>query len=355
MNDKVYILVLNYNGWQHTIECLESLLKSSYTNRQIVVLDNNSSDNSVEYVRSWAEGRLKVLVSADIPLRKLSLPTFDQKIPYVYYGRHEAEEGGDSAVEDSLTQEILQTMRCCVYPLVIIQTEGNLGFAGGNNVGIRYALNKGDADYIWLINNDTVVRNDTLTHLVEKAKESAITGAVGSVHLDYFCPDIIQTIGGSIILKYLGITKSISKDEAYTMQIIETPDQKKLDFISGCSLLVSKKTVSMAGMLDDNYFLYWEDADWSERIKRNGFILTYSIKSVVYHKKSKSSSLYLSSYFSTLNCFKFYSQYYPSLLPLIFTNRLLFVALVGCKNKSISYINGSLRAYVDFMKALLIG
>lgn len=357
INDKVYILVLNYNGWQHTVECLESLLKLRYTNRQIVVLDNNSSDNSVEYVRSWAEGKLNVWVSEDKPLRKLSLPTFNHALPYVYYGRHEAERGGNAAAEKTMEQAATrQTMEHCVFPLVIVQTGGNLGFAGGNNVGIRYALNKGDADYIWLINNDTVVRDDTLTHLVEKTKESAKTGAVGSVHLDYVRPDIVQTIGGSVNLKYFGITKSVSKDEAYSTQLIEAPDTaRKVDFISGCSLLISKEVVTRVGLLDDNYFVYWEDADWSERIKRNGFILTYSMKSVVYHKKSQSSSFYVSSYYSTLNCFRFYRRYYTSLLPLIFINRLLFVVLVGCKNRSAGYVKGSLRAYVDFIRTIFQG
>lgn len=347
-NNKVYIIVLNYNGWADTIECLESLLKINYPDCQIVVVDNNSSDNSCEYFRSWAEGNLNVWVRDNNPLRQHLQPVRNYAVPYVEFRRQDVEKGGTQNTETSGRPGHGESFP---RPLIIIRTECNLGFAGGNNVGIRYALNKGDCDYIWLINNDTVVEEYTLTHLVEKAKESPNSGAVGSVHLDYVSPDTIQTLGGGRLIKYLGITRNTFPKRSYT-ELLKHPSTKKpeIDFVSGCSMLVSKEVLSNVGLLDEEYFVYWEDADWSERIKRHGFLLTSCLKSKVFHKISQSSSIHTSSYFSTLNCFRFYRKNYPALVPIIFFTRLIFIFAIGLKHRNIRYVKGALRAYAASIK-----
>jgi len=91
---KIYIILLNYNGWADTIECLESVLKNDYPNYQVIVLDNNSPNNSMEYIKAWAEGRLDVWVNQDHPLRKLSYPPVSKPIPYVYYTHEKVSKGG---------------------------------------------------------------------------------------------------------------------------------------------------------------------------------------------------------------------------------------------------------------------
>ena len=89
---KVYILILNYNGWADTIECLESVLKSDCPNYQVIIIDNNSSDNSIEYIKAWAEENLDIWVSPDNILRRLSYPPVKKPLPYVYYSKEEAEK-----------------------------------------------------------------------------------------------------------------------------------------------------------------------------------------------------------------------------------------------------------------------
>jgi len=89
---KVYIILLNYNGWVDKIECLESVLRNDYPNYQVIVVDNNSPNNSMEYLKAWAEGKLNVLVIPDNPLRNLSFPPVPKPIPYVNYTREEAEK-----------------------------------------------------------------------------------------------------------------------------------------------------------------------------------------------------------------------------------------------------------------------
>ncbi len=87
MNPKVYIIILNYNGWADTIECLESVLRNDYPNYQVIVVDNNSPNNSMEYIKAWAEGKLDVWVNPNNPLRKLSSPPVSKSIPYVFIQR----------------------------------------------------------------------------------------------------------------------------------------------------------------------------------------------------------------------------------------------------------------------------
>ena len=149
---RVYIVLLNWNGWGDTIECLESLFRLRYPDYRVVVCDNGSEDGSIDRIRDWAEGRLDVWVPPRVEARSLSTPPVEKPIPYSEYGQA-AEAGGRSGVD---------------APLVLIRTGGNLGFAGGTNVGLRYGLAKGDLDYAWILNNDTVSRSDALGHLVRR-------------------------------------------------------------------------------------------------------------------------------------------------------------------------------------------
>ena len=93
MNPKVSIIILNWNGWQDTIECLESLQRITYPNYQVVVIDNDSANNSMEYIKKWAEGKLDVWVKPDNPLRHLSFPPVKKSIPYLFYNRKETIKG----------------------------------------------------------------------------------------------------------------------------------------------------------------------------------------------------------------------------------------------------------------------
>ncbi len=130
MNPKVYIILLNYNGWTDTIECLESVLRNDYPNYQVIVVDNNSPNNSIEYIKTWAEGKLDVWVNPNNPLRKLSFPPAPKPIPYVFYTREEAEKGGNLKLEENLKENIPDSITTA-YPLIFIQTGYNGGFTFG--------------------------------------------------------------------------------------------------------------------------------------------------------------------------------------------------------------------------------
>ncbi|BAT71069.1 glycosyl transferase, group 2 [Thermosulfidibacter takaii ABI70S6] len=276
MNPKIYIIILNYNSWADTIECLESVLRNDYPNYQVVVVDNNSINNSMEYIKAWTEGKIDVWVKSDHPLRHLSFPPVEKTIPYVYYTREEAEKGGNPELEKKLMGNIPESVST-KYPLVFIQTGHNGGFAFGNNVGIKYALARDDFEYIWLLNNDTVIERNSLSSLVCYASENDL-GISGSVLMYYDVPRKVQAYGGTTN-KFLGIVKHIK-----SINDIE----KKLDHIVGASFLINKKVIQKIGLLPEEYFLYLEETDYCFNARNHGFKLGIAIDSVVYHKEGSS-------------------------------------------------------------------
>jgi GT2 family glycosyltransferase len=219
----VYIVILNFNGWQDTLECLASLKQLAYPRFQTVVVDNASSNNSEEMIRQH-------------------------------------------------------------YPTItLIQSGKNLGFAGGNNLGIRYALEK-QADYIWLLNNDTVVETRALTHLVQRMQAKPLAGMCGSTLRYYDRREVVQVLGGATYNRWLGIQKPIGEGES--ANVIHNSDEieAQLDYVIGASLLVSRSFIEKIGYLNEDYFLYYEEIDWATRA-RGQFTLTYAPQSIVYHKE----------------------------------------------------------------------
>lgn len=221
--NQVHILILNYNGWKDTIECVDSCLKLRYCNAKIIIVDNDSSDGSEAILRE-------------------------------------------------------------AFPDVeLIQTGGNLGYAGGNNVGIRHALANG-ADYVWLLNNDTKVDPAALDEMLEVAQDDGTVGMVGPKILLYSRPDHLNCVGSTINLltgqpSLIGLGE---KDDG------RFDDIREMDTLSGCSLLVRRELIDSVGLLDDRFFLFYEETDWILRAKRAGYRMLYAPKARIWHKVSAS-------------------------------------------------------------------
>lgn len=231
---KVYIILLNYNGWQDTIECLESVIKNDYPNYQVIVVDNNSPNNSMEHLKSWSEGKLDVWVNPHNPLGSLSFPPVQKPIPYVYYTREDAEKGGNLTLEENLKEKISENITT-KYPIVFIQSGDNLGFAGGNNVGIRYALAKDDFDSVILLNNDTVIKKDTISNLVNarmKLNEKAIYG--GRIY--YYSESNKIWYDGGKFNEWTGSSNHINMGKLKS-EIKEDYLIKEVNFITFCYVL----------------------------------------------------------------------------------------------------------------------
>lgn len=231
MNKKVYIIVLNWNGKEDTLDCLASLRSTDYENYQTVLVDNGSEDDSVRAVK--------------------------EKFPEVE----------------------------------VVETGKNLGFAGGNNVGIEYAMKAG-ADYVFLINNDTTVHPDYLKELVAVAESDPKIGAAGSKIYYHSEPERIWFAGGTV--NWLcNKGEHIGLNEVDKGQYDEI---KEVGYLTGCALLVKREVIEKIGVLEDDYFLYYEDTDFSLRVHNAGYKTVYVPKSKIYHKVSRSTKPGSASY-----------------------------------------------------------
>lgn len=235
---QVAIIILNWNGLQDTLECLESVNRASFKHLipQIYVVDNGSSDNSPRIIA--------------------------KKYPHCH----------------------------------LIVNSKNLGYTGGNNVGIKAALDN-HADYVILLNNDTTVSKNCFDSLVETAMDHNFDLASPKI---YFYPGnefhsksytksergkIIWFAGGridwpNVIATHIGVNEY---DHGQFDQIVPT------EFATGCCLLVKRQVFEAIGFLDTTYIAYYEDNDFCQRAKRRGFHIGFVPNSVVWHKNAGSS------------------------------------------------------------------
>lgn len=330
---RAYILILNWNGWGDTIECLESVFRLDYPDFRVIVCDNASDNGSIEKIQEWADGRLNAYIPVTHRLRELSFPPLPKPVRYVMYDRTEAERGGDFSADSDL---------------ILIETGANLGFAGGNNVGLRYALARDDFDFVWLLNNDTVVKPDALTWMVRRMEEQPDAGMCGSLLPYYYRAGRIWAQGGGYYDFWLAkpvacVGFNLPLTEKLTPEKVES----QMNYLAGASMLVDNKFLISVGLMSEDYFLYFEEIDWAMRA-RDRFKLCYAEKSIVYHKVGSSianfdDSVSLTSNSKAINMkneILFAYRFFPVCLPFVIIR--LFFRIAGIlTNKFIRNIKPS--------------
>ncbi len=327
---KTYVLLLNWRGWRDTIECLESVFRQEYPSYRVVVCDNDSGNGSLERIAAWARGELESPVPAGPPLRRLCSPAVPKPIRYVDLTREEAERGeGEDA------------------PLVLIQTGANLGYAGGNNVGIRYVRARGDGSYVWLLNNDTVIHPRALQSMVQTAEEDPDVGMVGSRLLYYDDPERIQAIAGGTVVRWSGLTRHLGADQT---DLERWSDVVEPDYITGASMLVRDALLESVGLLDERYFLYSEEVDWCLRARERGWRLVYSPGSTVWHKGGQSVQYKspLHDYHVLRGMLLLVRRFHPGLLPVALLYSLYRCLAPKVVRLQYARFRAVLRAYRDF-------
>lgn len=246
----VCIVVLNWNGWRDTLICLDSLSALSYKCFEIVVVDNGSTDESLARLEQRAD------------------------------------------------------------QVTLLSTNENLGFAGGCNVGVRYAL-QNHYDFVWLLNNDTKVHSESLSRLLEMAASDEKIGAVGSVLRDFDGHQNIQTWGGGKVHFWSGrITHHKTR-----------VDESELHFLIGASILLRSDALEHGAMLDDKtFFLYWEDTDLGFRLRKAGWHLAVAGESIIWHKESASTSQFseVKHRYMGVSAVRFFRRHAPAPLWTIF-------------------------------------
>lgn len=250
-------ILLNWNGWQDTVECLDTLRQCTYPRLSILVVDNGSTNDSIARIRA-AHPEVRLMAS-----------------------------------------------------------EKNLGFAGGNNIGIRCALAEG-AEYIWLLNNDTQPAPDALSALVAKAATDERLGAVASVCYYADAPSTVQAWAGTRVNLWCGYARNSTVPQ----------DDSWFHALYGASMLIAGKAFEEAGLLDEGFFHYWEETELCLRFRKMGWKLAAAPDSRVLHKVGASTGKghpMLDRYFtaSGLRILRLHSTVPHLAMPVFLAGRLL--------------------------------
>ena len=258
----VFVSIINFNGTSNTLECLLSLDKINSKNFKIsVVVIDNASIEKFEIRNSKFEIDVK-----------------------------------------------------------IIRSEKNLGFSGGQNIGVRYALDNG-ADYILILNNDTIVDKNLIEELLNAAEEDKDIGIAApkiyfasgfEFHKDRYSKSDLGKVfwyaGGEMDWEnVIGFHRGVDEVDNGQFEKVE-----KTNFASGCCMLVKREVFEKVGFFDEKFFLYYEDSDLCERIRRSGYSIMYSPKAILWHKNAGSaggSGSSLQDYYITRNRMLFGFRY----------------------------------------------
>ncbi len=320
----VYIIILNWNGWKDTLACLESVLDLDYPYFHIVICDNNSTDDSFKRILDWVSEYhiTKDLVSPENGRNYFGNEPIQTE--HLVYVRESQKFQTIIGVDDE------GFSRHPASRITIINTGGNWGYAGGNNVGIRFALKRIDCDYVWVLNNDTVVDPNSLGYLVDKLSGNRAYGVCGSTLISYEEDNLVQTQGGCTYNKWTGLAKNISCSKGRNDLLGEDKVENMMSYVSGAAMLVSKGFLDDIGLLSEDYFLYFEEIDWATRSKGK-YKLAYCSRSIVYHKEgatigsnsdTRKASL-LSEFYLFRSKVKFTKKFFKYAMPSVY----LFSAL----------------------------
>lgn len=299
---RTLVILVTRNNKNDTIECLESLRRCE-GDFDVFVSDNASTDGTLEGIRQWAEGAVPVDTShtAWDSIRDHPIEVAD-----VTYGIYASEE---EAKADPRKRW-----------LTVASTGGSKGFPAGNNVGMRYGLER-DYDYFWILNNDTVVEPTALVRLVAKMQSDPQIGICGSTLVFYFRPNVVQAWGGCTYRPGTATSQTYGYGQAFPPP---PPDQAAhgFDHVLGAAMFCSRPFLEKCGLMNAELYLYFEEIDWTLRMApffKNG----YEPQSIVYHKhggtmgggRRKPSRHRI--YYMTTNRILFTRKHYPKSLPTV--------------------------------------
>lgn len=214
----VWCIVLAYNDVALTLECLATLRDQDYPNLYLLVVDNASPDGSAEVLRRRAP---------DVEL---------------------------------------------------LEAPENLGYAGGNNLGMRHALAKG-AELLFLVNNDTRLDPHCVSALAEEIQKPPACGAVGPMVYTWDTWTVISSAGGEIAWEAADAI-NVGAGEIDRGQY----PPRSVDFINGCGIMVSREAIAKVGLIDENFFMYWEETDWCTRMRKAGLDVRFQPAAKMQHR-----------------------------------------------------------------------
>jgi len=331
---RVHIVLVNWNGWRDTVECLESLFRLPENEFRVTVCDNGSTDNSLAHLVAWLEGDETAPDGAEQVWSKLE-PKRHRAPSYRVVTSSDAVDPQDS-------------------PLVtIVDGQWNAGFAAGCNIGVRRALADPECGFIWLLNNDTVVTPGALRALRTVMDQEPDVAVCGSTLLYYDSPDTVQGLGGQFFMD-----KARGVHIGNRQRLADLPSraeiEKQLSYVIGASMFVRRSLFERTGGLSEDYFLYFEEIDLATRLLHNERN-AWAPESVVFHKEGRSigSNWALrpsdtAIYYISVNTLRFYRKFHFRLLPLAFA-RLVRESFEALRRRDWGAIRIAMLATADFV------
>lgn len=325
----VSVIILNWNGWQDTIECLESIYQMDYPNFNVIVIDNGSEDESIEKIKEYYNR----IINSKFEFN-------DNKTIEIRYSN----------------EKFLFKHESCKYTkldkrLSLIENNKNYGYAEGNNIGINYAIKYLEPEYFLLLNNDTIVHNKFLKKLIHISINNKNVGVLGPSIYFNDNKDQIQSFGAKINWNKGNVTfiktPKLNSKECDTIQV---------DYVEGCALLINREVIEKVGYLNSKYFCYWEETDFCVRASKANYNILCVPHAKIWHKHSKSvekiGGFY--SYYMTRNMFWFMKTHAKKIQYIIFLIYffmfrfwiLSYVYLIVQRNKE---------SYISFCKGIIDG
>lgn len=317
----VCALVLNWNQPTLTLECLESLLPDILAGKlRLVVCDNHSADESVEQISQWMEDNIRALVLSE-------------------------KESKNFALSDDIQG-------------VLICSEHNYGYAGGNNIGLNFlAAQKAVCDYVWLLNNDTRVGSNALDKMLAFAEQFPQKALIGPTVVEASDPDTVQYAGGAGYNPLLSIISNPYKGRSVE-QLMSEQAEPDLAYVSGSAMFCRFEVLKQVGYLDERFFLYFEELDLTQRVKKLGYHLGWCKDSIVSHHRgmstgghshNKSKGSWMSHYHENLSCLWLTLKHYPFYLPIVMPFRLISKMVLFTKRMDFHLFSALFAAYKDFL------
>lgn len=257
----ISIITVNYNNTEVTSDLLSSIAISSYANYEVIIVDNGSSDNSISELKK-------------------------------------------------------------VYPdTKIVLSEKNLGFAGGNNLGVLHA----EGEYVFFVNNDTVFTEHLLSTLCSKLLLNDRLGAVSPMILFYDHPEMIQYVGSTRMNRLTVRNRHVGNKQINKGQF---DLEEATDYAHGAAMMIPMKVIDKVGMMCVDYFLYYEELDWCERIRAAGYLINVVPKAKIYHKESVSAGKNspIKTYYLTRSRFLFARR---NMKGITYISALTFLSLIS--------------------------
>lgn len=308
------VSIVTFNSASEIVSCLKSLFKNTDPNFRIVITDNSSSDNTLPTIRDWVSSGLKEQLRAN--------PAFS-----------EAELTSNFLVEYTIDED--RAPKFDELGLItILKSHRNLGFAGGVNAGLSVMKEIENFSMFWVLNPDTTVSKNTVAAYRQSAQKDARFSLMSCRIAFMASPDVIQSDGG-----YINRWTGICSNHNYGMQRANTavPDISVIDYLSGSNLVASRLFIEKAGLMREDYFLYYEEVDWA--FKRGDLPMRILDETVVYHVGgatigSGNLTQYpngFSNYFNFRNRIRFMARFFPLRLPLALAVSMLKITQILIK------------------------